>query len=188
MARDRTRILTNRGTLVVNPTAIGEGGSELGFSESGLSVRVNDEYLEEPSDETGAGMATVFYTGGDPLLAITLKEWKDESLAAAFPDRYDATANRIQIPGTLSPGDSMLSRAVVLEFRPDQPLIHETVIAFKAVFVGRSNPIDMSTQKAKKLDLLFRCLPDDSITSEDDQYAYRSLGIALAAQLSIPSA
>lgn len=187
MARDRTKILTNRGQLVVDPSAVGTGGSVLGFSESGLSVFIGDEYIVDPSDDTGAGAATVFYAGGDPILTITLKQWDDAALAAAFPSQYAAANDRIQIPGSLAPGDSMLDSAVILEFRPDSSA-HSTVLALKAVFEGHeSQPIPMRTQVSKRVTLRFRCLPDDDVEEGDAQYAYRALGIAPAASLSLPA-
>lgn len=187
-SRNDAKIFTGRGQVVLNPDSIGVGGTFLGYTETGLRIDFNDEYLAEPSDETGAGSVTMFFVGGDPVITMTLKQWDPQVLAAAFPGRYtnSGDANRIQIPGAIAPGDSMLSHAQRLEFRPDAQ-VNPTIIAMRAILSGRDGPLEMKTQETRKLSLAFRCYEDTTVANDDPAYPYRTLGIALAANLALPS-
>jgi hypothetical protein len=185
-ARNRTTIQTGRAQIFLGPSAVGTGGTALGYTEDGITIEWGDEYIEEPTEETGAGVGAIFFAGGDPIVSFTLKQWDDDTLALRFPNRYAAASDRIELPGTLNPGDSMLSHAKVLEIRPDVST-YPTVLLRQAILIGAParEPTRFRTSETKKLAMAFRCLPDDTIGSGDAKYPYRVLGVAPAANLTL---
>lgn len=193
MSRTRTSIYTSRGELVVTPTNITTGGDALGYTESGIEIEFGDQYIEEPSEETGAAPVTVFWAGNITRMRTVLKEWKDETLKLAFPDQWDNTNKRIELPSGRTEGDEVLSDGKVLLFRPDNPLSTPStgkdpyILAFKAVMVGRPQLLEVRTTRIRKLALEFLLFPDDSILSNDanGRYPYRTLGIGAANKLSV---
>lgn len=184
-ARNRTTIQTGRAQIYLAPSGVGSGGTALGYTEDGVAIEWGDEYIEEPSEETGAGVGSIFFAGGDPIVTFTLKQWDDDALALRFPNRYTAAQDRIEIPGTLNPGDSMLSHAVTLEVRPDVST-YPTVLIRKAILIGQGRePTRFRTNETKKLAMAFRCLEDAAIGSGDGRYPYRVIGVGPAANLTL---
>jgi hypothetical protein len=183
--RTRTTIQTGRAQVILTPSSVGTGGTSMGYTEDGVAIEFGDEYIEEPTEETGAGVGHIFFAGGDPKVTFTLKQWDDDVLGLRFPERYSAANDRIEIPGTLEPGDSMLANAVTLEIRPDVSS-YPTVLIRKAILIGDGrSPTRFRTSETKKMALVFRCLPDDSIDSGNARYPYRTLGVAPAANLTL---
>lgn len=163
---------------------VGAGGDILGFTVNGVEIEFQDQYVEDAGEEDGATITKIFYNGGSPILRVALKQFDPEVLAARFPGRFDSANQLIQIPGTLNPGDSMVSQAVTLELRPDSTA-SSTVLAFLAVLIGRGDePVRFRTTEPKMVSLEFRLLEDTSITS-GPRVPYRTVGVAPGYALSL---
>lgn len=165
--------------------AVGAGGYSLGFTEAGVEVEVQDQYIEDSGEEDGSTVTKIFFNGGSPIMRTVLKQFDPEVLETRFPGRFSRADQRIQIPGTLNPGDNMVDEAVTLELRPDSTH-NSAILAFKAVLIGRGDePTRFRTTEAKQVALEFRCLEDTSIGSGDGRYNYRTLGAGPAYSLSL---
>lgn len=191
MARDGTKIVTGSGQLIVNPTGVGQGGQSLGYSDTGLFIVWNDTYVMHTSDDTGMCGVAAFYVGGDPVASIVLKQARTPLVRSTrFFGRYTNAdgANRIQLPGDLPPGTSILSNSVILEWRPDNPLVDETVLMRKAILMGdATEPTRFSTLNPELFACSFRCYHDTTIASNDAAYKGRQVQVGLAANLVWPT-
>ncbi len=191
--RDRTKIFHSRGELIINPQALDDsvpaGELRLGFTESGLEVDFSDFAFLEPNEESGRGPGVAFFAGQDIRMRFVLREFKAETLQARFPSQNEevpgASGNfRIEIPGNLAPGDSLLDESVSLLFRPDDPTKDPYLWAAKAVLVA-AQPIIIGTTRSRVLAVEYQLYPDDTLIGQP-QEDYRTLGIGNAVQIVLP--
>lgn len=162
--------------------AVGNG-TAVGYTQEGCDITINDEFLDETTDESGVRVVKTFYTGENVQLTSILKQWDADALALRFPGRHSTTgdANRVEIPGTLAPGDDMDPHAEVMALVPDNKL-YPTVLIRKGIVKGQGNvPIRFRTQETKRLAILINCMPDENHSATN----YKSVGIDLAQNLTL---
>lgn len=183
---------TVTGALTKTDTNLSGGavgnGTALGYSETGMEVESNEEYTRDPTEETGARVAKWFAAGENVKARIVLKQWDSDAMSARFPGRFSSTSGiaRIEFPGALTPGDDMAtSYRKTFVYVPDS-FQHPTVLIRKGIVTGVANePMRFRTQQALKLALEIECDQDDSITSANGRYNYRTVGIDLAQNLTL---
>lgn len=179
--RDKSKIFTTRGKLVINATGKTTGGDELGYTDEGVELVTGEIILKEQVEEEGGQNAKWFYGGQNAQLIFTLRQWDDEVLATRFPNQFNVAKSRIQLPGDRVPGDDLDAEAVSVMLRPDDTSKDPYIFARKAILVGAENePIRFRTTQSRRLALVFDLLPDEGVSSgaADEQYKYRTLVIA----------
>lgn len=180
-ARDKTKIFTSRGKLILNPTGKTTGGDELGYTDAGIELVTGELIIREQVEEEGLANAKWFYGGQNAQLIFTLRQWDAEVLEARFPNQFNDAKNRIQLPGDRLPGDDLDAEAVGIMLRPDDVTKDPYIYARKAILVGAENePIRFRTTETRRLTLVFDLTPDESVGSgaADEQYKYRTLVVA----------
>lgn len=188
--RTRSKIFHSRGEMIINPQALDDSVPatelRLGFTESGLEIDFGDFAFLEPNEESGRGPGVAFFAGQDIRMRFVLREWKDETLQARFPSQnvLDAPGHRIEIPGNLAPGDSLLDESVSLLFRPDDATKDPYIWAAKAVLVA-AQPTVIGTTRSRVLSVEYQLYPDDTLIGQA-QEDYRTLVIGTAAQITLP--
>ncbi len=192
--RDRTKHYMTRGEWYVDPDDMaGTNGQGLGHTISGFEIDFGEQVIEDTDDEDGANINQVYFAGNQVRLRSVLKSWDPLVLAQLFPNHFDATDLRIQIPGTRNVGDSMLDESVVLVFVPDNPLVKggggsgkdPGVIAFKAIPIKPAgDQVPFRNTELRKVTVEFLCVEDKSITT-GDRALYRTIGIGPTDELSV---
>lgn len=177
---------TVTGTLTKTDADVSGGqvgnGTPLGYVENGFELFVNDEWLKEVTDESGVGVVKQFYSGENAQIACVLKQWDSDVLGFRFPGRHTTSSdvNRVQLPGTILPGDPSTPYEKVIELRPDNKLF-PTLVARRAMNAGNGTAaIPFSSQNRKKLTLLIDCMKD-----EDDASDYATLAIDLGQNITL---
>lgn len=161
-----TLTVTVTGTLTttdvdVTGGAVGDGDF-LGYTESGVRLELNDSYLEETTEESGANIVKIFETGGSPVLRAVCKQFDRDVLEARFRNRYDQATRVLKFPGSGAPGNDWTAQAIVLEFRPDDTR-NPTVLARKACIINPDGQdIGLRVAEVTKVPMAWRLLSDDS--------------------------
>lgn len=189
---DRSKIYFSKGEWYWDPTGIdGTGGDGLGYTVSGFEIEWGEEIIEDETDETGAQVEQMFFAGQNVRLRTVFKQWNPELLAALFPNQYDSTDKRIEIPGDRVPGDAMDDESGILVFVPDNPYNKAgdsgkdmSVIAFKAVPKKVMEPTMISNTQQRRIAVEFLCLEDRTITT-GDRAKYRTIGIGPNDELAV---
>ncbi len=191
--RDRTKHFMTRGEFYINPTDLdGTNGQGLGKTISGYEIEFGEQLIEDTDDEDGAEINQIFYAGNQVRIRAVLKTWDPLVLAELFPGQYDVAAERIEIPGTRAPGDSMLGESVVLVFVPDNPRLiagggkDDTLLAFKAIAQHpEGDNVPFANTEIRRVTIEFLCIKDKAILSADGRFNYRTMGIAPRDSLSL---
>lgn len=135
------RVIRAPGRLVINPTVAFDGGTypyggtEVGKSNLcvlqslGSSFRVESEGLGEASDILEGNNHWVF--------TCLLRGWDDDAVLQLLSGGYQAgtvTQHSVfHVPGSRTPGQSALSRAVILAYIPDDPLHVPGVLIYRGI-------------------------------------------------------
>lgn len=182
-----TIVCTVAAALTVSKSDVQGGvvgdGTSLGYTQEGFDLFVNDEFLKESTEESGTRIIKEFYTGENVQIGCVLKQWDEDAIEARFPGRHSTAsdANRIEIPGELTPGDDMEPYLKTMCLVPDNKA-YPALLIRKGMNTGQgSTPIRFRATETKKLALLIDCLPDEDHTSTD----YETVGVDLLQNLSL---
>lgn len=129
--------LYSPGRLVVDPTSFAGsfpyGGTAIGrhvelrIFSFGNPVRIESEGLGEASD--------ILYPTNEHVATFGLRGFDDDAVELLFAGNYQAGATTghsvINIPGSASPGQSMLANAVGLLFVPDDTNRNPAVMVYR---------------------------------------------------------
>jgi len=139
--------------------------------------------LKEPAEESGKRNIKSYYLGENPTIEAVFKQWDSDVLALRMPGRHVTTGdvNRIEIPGTLTPGDDLESFFKVFELRPDNRKYAALLIRKGQAFGNAGEPTRFRTQEVKKVGVTLDCFEDANHAATD----YRTLGIDLAQNLTL---
>ena len=175
---------TDIGAVVADEGVVGNG-TAVGYTEEGFALTYNDEYLKEPTEESGTSIRKTFFIGGDPTIDAIFKQWDENVLALRHRGKHttgaaNSNVNRIEIPGIVAPGGDMESYFQVMELRPDNLKYPTLLIRRGQVFGDAGEPTRFRTQETKKVGVTIDCQEDTSAPT-----AYRTLGIDLAQNLSL---
>ena len=138
-AGDTTRTIRAPGRLIVGPTnlsaAYPHGGTEVGKTQAviiqslGTGFRVEAEGLGEATD--------ILETSNHFIFACTLRGWDDDAIEKFFSGTSAVGAvsgHRVyETPGTVTPGASALSRALILLYVPDDPIHVPAVLIYRGI-------------------------------------------------------
>lgn len=157
------------GRLVVNPTQAFDGGTypyggtEVGRTNAcivqplGVSFRIVAEGLGEATDILEANNQIVF--------TCFLRGWDDDAVRLFLAGGYTAgtvTQHAVwDMPGARTPGQSTLSRAVILAFIPDDPIHTPGILIYNGIADWDENA-EVAFQRGEELGIPLRvdCLRD----------------------------
>lgn len=162
--------------------AVGDG-TALGYVQEGFDLIMNTEWLKETGEDDGVRAIKKFYLGENVQVQCVMKQWDADVLALKFPGQHVTTsgANRIEVPGVLSPGDDMGSYNKVLVLVPDSKAYPALLIRSGSNGGEGSTPIRFRTQETKKLALLIDCFKDESHSATN----YPTVGCDLLQNLTL---
>jgi hypothetical protein len=157
-AGNASRVIRAPGRLVVAPTNLGVaypyGGVEVGKTRLvvvrvlGTNVRVESEGLGEATDVLERQNHFVF--------SCFLRGWDDDAIEQLWPDNFTvgaATGHAVfDAPGRSVPGASMLDRAKVLLYVPDNVAEVPAVLIYRGV-PDWSDSAEMAFQRGDELGL-----------------------------------
>lgn len=180
-------IVTSTTTLGAADVNIGGGvigdGTPLGDTEQGFEFTLNDEYLEETTEESGIRKVKAFHLAENVEITAVFKQWDEDVLNLRYAGRHTTAGgvNRIEVPGSLTPGDSAGPLFRVMELRPTNKA-YPTLLIRKGQALGNANePTRFRTQEVKKTGVLIACYKDDNHVAT----AYATVGIDLAQNLQL---
>ena len=138
-AGSASRTIKAPGRVVVNPTDLSTaypyGGTEVGRTNAavwlpqGTMFRVESEGLGEATDVLEANNRCAF--------ACFVRGWDDDAIAKFFSGNYTAGSVSqhavFSEPGTTTPGQSALSRAVILLYVPDDVIHVPAMLVYRGV-------------------------------------------------------
>lgn len=190
MSFDRSKIFTTRGELIFDSLSL-DGSvtpaneTPLGFTDSGIEISFGDFSFLDANEESGRGPGVAFFAGQDIRIKSVVRQWDEKILAARFPNQFEAGVDgRIQIPGTLLPGDDLLQFSGRLLFRPSDPTKDPYIFCAKAVLVG-SEDIEIRTLGIRKTAFEFQLYPDPTLVGQA-QELYRTLGVGTVNDITHP--
>lgn len=136
-----TRTLRNPGRLVVDPTDLSTtypyGGTEVGLTNQATISVLSDEPVRVWSEGLGE-VTDVLEPNKRFAFSALLRGWDHDAVETLFPRNYTAgtTSPNHAIysePGSRTPGQSAVGRAVILLFVPDDLLHGKAVLCYSAV-------------------------------------------------------
>jgi len=181
MAFDRSEIFTTRGEWIFKSLSLDGSvtpGNEfqLGFTDTGAEIDRGDFTFLDVNEESGRGPGVAFFAGQDVRIRTVCRQWNEKNLEILFPNQFDNTGTgRVQLPGTLLPGDDMIQFGGRLLLRPSDITKDPYILAMKAVLVA-ANVIEIGTLRIRKLAMEFQLYPDPTLVGQA-QELYRTLGI-----------
>jgi hypothetical protein len=183
-AKNLSKVLTQPGQLVVNPTSLAGsfpyGGSALGYTQDGFRVTPNHQF-QGISGEPGTDNTEYIYIGSDVRAVSILRQWDDDTVQEAFPGGLTTASTfnrRVQYPGTLVPGTKLSSLAVILLFVPDDDKFNRGIIFRKAGGVlANAAEINMSGQNETVLETTWLMMCDTAIDTTDSRFDSRLMQI-----------
>jgi hypothetical protein len=175
-------------TITTNDTDIDNGaignGTALGFTDEGFDMEVNDEFLEEPVEESGIRNVKVFSLSENLVITAVFKQWDSDVLELRYPGGRHSTGavnsnvNRIEFGG-LIPGTDMDPFFKVFELRPDNKA-YPTLLIRRGLAIGNAGePTRFRTQEVKKIGVSLKCYKDENHVAT----TYPTAGIDLAQNL-----
>lgn len=190
MAFDRSKIFTTRGEWIFDSLSL-DGSvtpaleTTLGFTDTGAEIGFGDFSFLDSNEESGRGPGVAFFAGQDIRIKTVVRQWDEKILAARFPNQFEAGVDgRIQIPGTLLPGDDLLQFSGRLLLRPSDPAKDPYFFCAKAVLVG-SEDVEIRTLGIRKTAFEFQLYPDETLVGQA-QELYRTLGVGTANDITHP--
>lgn len=166
---DTTRTIRAPGRLVVGPTDLSAaypyGGTEVGKTQAviihalGLGFRVESEGLGEATD--------ILEPSNQYVFACVLRGWDDDAVAQFFSGKSatgTVSGHQVyQVPGSIIPGASALSRALILLYVPDDPIHVPSVLVYRGIPDWSENA-ELAFQRGEELVLpvVAECLRDSN--------------------------
>jgi hypothetical protein len=168
VAGEASRVIRASGRVVVAPTNLATaypyGGTEVGLTRAcvlqplGTGFRIVSEGLGEATDVLEASNEYVF--------ACLLRGWDDDAIESFFAGGYreGLVAKRAtwSAPGTTTPGESALNRALKVLFVPDDVLHVPAVLVYRGVpDWGPNAALAFQRREELGLPLALDCLRDN---------------------------
>ena len=159
------------GRLIVNPTGPfvdgtdPYGGTEIGRAREVAILPIGGGYRVECE---GLGEASDVLEGSNRVVvAFFLRGWDDDGIETLMAGGYAAGANtahaRWNMPGTRSPGQSAIGRAVSLLFAPDNPDVAPGFIVYRGIpTIQDSSELTFMRSEELGLPIAVECLRDAS--------------------------
>ena len=180
-------VVSSTTTITTTDTDVSGGvignGTPLGYTEEGFDLSINDEKLEEPTEESGVENIKSFHIGQNVEITAIFKQWDSDVLALRHPGQHTTTGdvNRVEIPGDLVAGDDMDPYYKVFELRPDNKK-YPTLLIRRGLAIGDAGePTRFRTQEIKKVGVNLKCYRDESHVATN----YATVGIDLAQNLTL---
>lgn len=174
---------TDIGDIPANEGVIGDG-TAIGFTEEGFELEVNDEFLEEPVEESGIRNVKSFFLSENAEITAVFKQWDTDVLELRFPGGRHSTGaansnvNRIELGGLVA-GTDMDPFFKVFELRPDNKK-YATILIRRALAIGNAGePMRFRTQEVKKIGVTLKMYKDENHVAT----SYPTAGIDLAQNL-----
>lgn len=164
---DVVRIIRAPGRLVVDPTqpfdggTFPYGGTEIGFARmciltpQGTGFRVHYESLGETGD--------ILEPEHNYNFACFLRGWDDDAVQQMLTSGYEAGSvtqhSVFAVPGSVTPGQSALARAIKLVYVPDDPVHVPAALVYHGVPLW-SEGAELAFQRQEELGipLVVECL------------------------------
>ena len=151
-----SRTIRAPGSLIVNPTDLSSafpfGGVEVGKTKACVlqsfvtPQRIDSEGLGDTADILEGPQIWVF--------SCFLRGWDDDALQTFFSKQYalgtGSSHGVIQIPGNVTPGESALSRGIVVLYVPDNLVAAPAVLIHKGI-PDWSDGAEMAWQRQEEL-------------------------------------
>lgn len=167
---DSAQIIRTPGYLVANPTNLAVAGDDgayggvvLGDTRAKVLTPLGSPYYVECE---GLGeFSDVLESNNRYVFTTFLRGWDRDAIEQCFAGGYSqgsVTGHAVwQEPGTRSPGQSALGRAVVLLFVPEDPVHSDAFILYNAV-PDFAEGAEIAFQRATEfgLEVSFECLRD----------------------------
>lgn len=136
---DFERLTRSRGELIVAPTSLStarpHGGTSLGIV-SKVRFQPGDRWIDVPAEDRGGEIQESYYVPDRAVLRATLRSPSDDDVKQrVWPNSASGsvTGKRVaSAPGTVRPGFKASTRTVVLLWSPDEPLVDDALILYKA--------------------------------------------------------
>lgn len=185
MALDHTKIHWGISEVIVSPTTLTGGspygGTVIGYTESGVELILDEEWIEVRGEESGKKLLDLRYAGTDGSMAFTLKQWDDNTIVRAFPGGLTATGStsstkNVLIPGTLTLGSSGRDNAILMGIFPLDTTNGKVILARQAIpHLTAASRLAWKLKDPTLLPITVHCVEDTSISSANARFSSRCI-------------